>query len=737
MIFMRRGYGFRKRLFRRCTFSRRLLTGSLVMLFGASVLSGCGRTEAPQAGMQETEAPQTGTQETEAVSTDTKASKSGSDTGSSDTGSGAVTISEEEGKAPKEALQDTKDTNASVYELLDFTDTQEEEFARKGFLRAPDELVIRREDGMIAWTQEPYRHIIDTEAPDSVNPSLWRNAGLNSLYGLFEVTDGIYQVRGYDIANLTFVRSDHGWIVLDCTTSVETARAGLELLKEQFGEAHIAAVIVSHAHIDHFGGIEGIVSREELADASLPLEEQIASGKTLYIVPEGFEKAAIEENVFAGNAMKRRSNYQYGTFLPKGEKGSLSVGIGITPSSGTTSYLNPTFEVTEDIFEMSLDGVDMVFQLTPDTESPAEMNTYFPQHKALWMAENCTGTMHNLYTLRGAQIRDGNAWAQYILEAEAIFGGETEVVFQSHNWPHWGNEVVREYLINTASVYKYIFSQTLQYINEGYTETEIAAMISLPEALEKVWYTRQYYGTLAHNVKAMYQKYMGWYDGNPVHLAELEPTEYAKKLVEYLQDTDRVLEMAREDFEKGEYQWVAQITNTLVYAQPDHQEARLLCADALEQLGYQSESGAWRNAYLTAACELRNGTGGYPQANDIGSGATALGMSTETMLDYLGICMDAKKMEDENLLIHLEVTDEDARYTLRLNHGVLLYTRGEWSGEPDAVIRTKRAGILGIAKNNRRLMEACIESVSGNEDILSVLTGSLAEFPSYFNIVEP
>lgn len=642
------------------------------------------------------------------------------------------------GADEKEPSRYTKEANQRVYQVLDFSDEQEREFAERGLLRAPETLEIKTEKGEVAWSQEKYDFVRNGEkAPDSANPSLWRNTELNGKYGLFEVKEGIYQVRGYDVANITFVRSNTGWIVFDCTTSVETAEAALDLLEQEFGEARIAAVVVSHAHVDHYGGIGGVVAQEDLADASLSLEKQIASGKTLIIVPEGYEKAVMEENVFAGNAMRRRSDFQYGTFLEKGEKGSLSVGIGLTPSSGTGSYFSPTFEVKEELYEMTLDGVELVFQLTPGTESPAEMNTYLPQHKALWMAENCTGTMHNLYTLRGAEVRDGNAWGQYILKAMEYFGEEAEVIFQSHNWPHWGNEVIKEYMLNTASVYKYITAQTLQYINQGYTSTEIAAMIELPEELEKVWYTRQYYGTLAHNAKAVCQKYMGWYDANPVHLNQMPPSEYAEKLMEYLGDTKKVLAMAREDFEKGEYQWVAEITNAVVYAQPDNQEARNLCADALEQLGYQAESGAWRNACLTGAYELRHGTENYPEKSVGKTGPAALGMSTETMLDYLGISMDAKKMEDRNLVINLEITDEKERYLLRINHGVFLHSGEEWSENPDAVIKMKKAGILGIANNDRQIMDEAIESVSGSEDVLSVLTGNIADFPMYFNIVEP
>lgn len=637
----------------------------------------------------------------------------------------------------KDAAALTAEANNAIYELLDFSDEQERKFAEKGFLSAPDSLVIKKEDGTVVWSQDIYNFVRNNDAPDSVNPSLWRNTQLNALYGLFEVTDGIYQVRGYDVANLTFVRGEKGWIIFDCTTCIESAEAGLALFREKFGNATISAVVISHAHVDHYGGIGGIVTQEDLADSSLSLEEQAASGKTLLIVPEGFEKAVMEENIFAGNAMKRRTNYQYGSLLEKGEQGSLSVGIGLTTSNGTTSYLSPTYEVTDDILETTIDGVDLVFQLTPGTESPAEMNTYLPGYKALWMAENCTGTMHNLYTLRGAEVRDANAWAQYIMDAKARFGGEAEIVFQSHNWPHWGNDVINEYLLNTASVYKYIYSQTLQYLNEGYTSTEIANMISLPAGLEKVWYTRQYYGTLKHNVKAVYQKYMGWYDANPIHLDELEPGEYAKKMVEYLGDTDAVLAKAKEDFDKGEYQWVAQITNTIVYAEPDNEDARYLCADALEQLGYQAESGAWRNAYLTAAYELRHGTDDYPQTNVGGKSASSFGMSTETMLDYLGICLDAKKLEDQNITLLLQITDEDSQYLVQINHGVLLYSKDTQSVKPDVTIKTKRIGILGIARGSSELMDANFESVEGDKDIIKTLTGNLAEFPPYFNIIEP
>lgn len=636
----------------------------------------------------------------------------------------------------KPATTITKQINEDVYQVLDFDDTQEEEFAKKGFITAPDSLQITDDDGNVIWNMDNYDFVRDADSPDSANPSLWRNTKSNANYGLFQVSDDIYQVRGYDLSNMTFVRTDNGWIIMDCLASSDTAKAALELFKSEMGDIHIVAVIISHAHIDHYGGIQGVLTQDELADPSLSLDEQIASGKTAIIVPDGFENAVMSENVFVGTAMKRRSLYQYGSVIQPGEQGRLSVGIGLAVSQGEVGYLSPTFNVTEEVFETTIDGVKVIFQLTPDTESPAEMNTYFPDKKALWLAENCTASMHNIYTLRGAEVRDANSWARYITEAQSLFGKDAEVVFQSHNWPHWGNDVIQEYMTNTAAVYKFMHDQTLLYINQGYTSTEIANMIELPEALNKVWYTRQYYGTLKHNVKAIYQKYMGWYDANPVHLDELEPTEYAKKLVEYLGDADKVLEMAKSDYEKGEYQWVAQITNTLVYADPENEQAKYLCADALEQLGYQAESGAWRNAYLVAASELRNGTDMYPPSAVTGSGSTAQQMDMQTTLDYMGIMLDSTKLADKSFTINLQVAN-DQNYLLKVHHGVLLYYPDEQDENADITITTKKAGVLAIAACNEDGISKLVESVEGDQELYKAFCESMTPLSLYFNIIEP
>ncbi len=623
----------------------------------------------------------------------------------------------------KGATEITAQINQSVYDQLDFDDQQELEFAQRGLICAPEFLELKDESGKVIWSQDAYAFLEDASAPDTVNPSLWRNTQLNHIYGLFQVADGIYQVRGYDMSNITFVKGDTGWIVFDPLMSVECAQAAMELVDSQLGEYPVMGVIISHSHVDHFGGIRGIISEEQAAEENIPI-----------IAPEGFEEHAISENVHAGTAMGRRAAYQYGTLLDKDGEGAMCIGIGMGQSTGTISYLSPTDTITQTGEIRVIDGVTFEFQMTPGTEAPAEMNTWLPEKKALWLAENCTGTLHNLYTLRGAQVRDGNAWANYIMEALARYGDEAQVVFQSHNWPHWGNDVIRAYMEDTAAVYKFIHDQTLFYINQGYTDTEIAEMIRLPADLEQVWYTRQYYGTLKHNVKAVYQKYMGWYDANPIHLDELTPTAYAQKLVEYLGDTDKVLEMARADFEKGEYQWVAQITNALVYADPENLDARYLCADALEQLGYQAESGPWRNAYLTGAQELRqNGVTTNPTS---GSGEVQRKMGVDLMLEYLGIRLDSSAVEDLDGTVNLVVTDTGEEFVLTLRAGVLLYQEGVQAADADAVWRMPKAALFALLQGSAETVRAQAE-IQDEAGLLEAVCGHVVVFTPDFAIIEP
>ena len=631
----------------------------------------------------------------------------------------------------KEATSCTAEKNAEWYSKLDFSDRREFANAERGLLDDQEGRVIYNDDGTTAWDLQSYGDL-DCDAPDTVNPSLWRNTQLNAKAGLFEVCDGIYQVRGFDMANTTFIRTDHGWIVFDVLMCKENMKAAKELMEERFGPLDIKAVLYSHSHVDHFGGVEGIITREQVADATLSLKKQLASGKTPVLAPAGFLKHAISENVYAGIAMARRAQFQYGTVLDKGEKGALSVGIGMGQSTGTVSLIAPTYEIGEDVPKLTIDGLEIEFQLTPGTEAPAEMNAYFPKYRALWMAENCTGTLHNLYTLRGAQVRDANDWAKYIIEADQRFCDKTDVVFQSHNWPHWGEEI-HEYLLNTAAIYKFIHDQTLHYMNMGYTSNEIAAMISLPDALEKVWYTRQYYGTLPHNAKAIYQKYLGWYDANPVNLDPLPPSETAKKMVEYLGSTEAVLLRAKKDYNKGEYQWVAQITKELVFADPSNQKARNLCADALEQLGYQAESGAWRNAYLMGAAELRNGnlSGRARTANGLTNSMRA--MTVSMLLDYIAILTDANAAQNDDLTLNLTVTDENEQFYVTRKNGVLLTYPGENRPDAQASVTCRRLQLFALMTGQ----QAGQVQITGDATVLKRLLAYASKFEKTFNVIEP
>ncbi len=632
--------------------------------------------------------------------------------------------------------------NEEMYSLLDFNDKQESEFARRGLIAAVNTLELKNQEGDIVWNQASYKFLEDGDkAPDTVNPSLWENAKNNHITGLFEVTDGIYQVRGFDMANITLIAGDTGWIVFDTSTCTEAADAAMSLVEKHLGRRPIKAVLISHSHIDHFGGVKAFVSEEEAADRSLPIEDQIASGKIPVIVPEGFTKAAMEENLYAGGAMARRASYQYGIWLEKSPVGKLAIGIGMGQARrGTSTFIVPTWEIKETGETLTIDGVTIEFQMTPGTEAPSEMNAWFPQKKALWLAENCTATLHNLYTLRGAQIRDGNAWAEYIMEAAALYGDKAEVTFQSHNWPHWGKDVIRAYMIDTAAVYKFINDETLSLLNLGLTSDEIAHTLTLPKALAKNWYTRQYYGTVAHNAKAVYQKFMGWYDANPVHLNQLPPEESAKKWAEYLTlgGTGAALAKARQDYEAGEYQWVAEFTNRLVFADPKNTEARELCADALEQLGYQAESGPWRNCYLTAALELRSGNMMKTLKKGFTFGADLMkNLTPEMAFDYMSIRLDRDAMKNENSMIRFDLTDLGTSYTVYLRWGVLLYAKE--AKEAAAVVKCTSKALLLLSAGREDFLKTA--EVTGDKSKLDLLLSSLHRFAggqqSAFNIIEP
>ena len=583
----------------------------------------------------------------------------------------------------KEATEFTLKANEKVADYLDInTDNchvDELALAEQGCILPLDDLVIKHDTtGEAAWDVSEYSFYDGNKIPDTVNPSLWVNGKGNSYAGVFEVLKGsIYQVRGIDIANLSAIRGKTGWIIQDVMTNVETARMAIDLLEKALGENirdNIKAVIISHSHSDHYGGIRGVVKEEEVG----PDE---ASQIQIY-VPAGFDEECVKENIFAGFAMGRRAGYQFGADIGKGPKGFVSSGLGLGIPNGTGSFITPTNYIREN-GPVVIDGITVEFQLTPGTEAPAEMNNYFVDYKAFWIAENCCGTLHNLYPIRGAQLRDSSAWTGFILEAMTKYADKSTVIFQSHNWPHYNTDdnphAIREYLLNNAAVYKYIHDQTLLYANQGYTAKEIARKLSVPEGLKYNFYARPYYGSLPINARAVYTKYLGFFNGNPNDVDPLTELEEAEAFVAYAGPADKILEKAYEDLQKGDYRRAAYAAGKVVIADPKNNQARYLTADAFEQLGYASESSVWRNAYLQGALELRIGV---PESLKNGAGV-AKGdltrcMSAELLLKYIGILFDNHKGSDEELEIKLDVKENTygaettTTFILNIHAGVVL-----------------------------------------------------------------
>ena len=483
---------------------------------------------------------------------------------------------------------------------LPFSDTQDFDDATRGLVARRQPNAVATESGTVLWDNDTYA-FLDGDAPDTVNPSLWRQSQLAAIDGLFEVVPGVYQVRGMDLSNTSFIEGEEGVIVIDTLLSVETGRAALDLYRQHRGDRPVKAIIYTHSHADHFGGVKGFVSQEE-----------VDAGKVRIFAPEGFTEHAVSENVYAGTAMNRRAGYMYGAALARGTQGQVGAGLGQTLSIGTVSLISPTDLITTTGHEETVDGVRMVFQMAPDTEAPSEMLIYFPGFKALCAAEDATHTFHNLLTLRGAVVRDPHGWANYLTETIDLFGGDVEVAFASHHWPTWDNDRVVAFLSTQRDLYAYVHDQTLRMMNKGLTGPEIAEAMELPPALENAWSARGYYGSVSHNVKAIYQRYLGWFDGNPASLWEHTPVEQSKRYVEFMGGADAVVAKARESFTAGDYRWVAQVVNHVVFARPDHTEARELLADTYEQLGYGAENGTWRSWYLSGVTELREGPFGTP-----------------------------------------------------------------------------------------------------------------------------
>lgn len=632
--------------------------------------------------------------------------------------------------APKPATNKTKSQQHNVQYSLPFKNKTDFELASKHLMAKPDQLTINNADGKAVWDLTPFASFIKTGAnsPATVNPSLWRMAQLNMYYGLYRVTKDVYQVRGYDLSVMTIISTNTGYVVVDPLISSQTAKAAMELVYTNVARKPVVGVIYTHSHVDHFGGVKGIVS-----------EADVRAGKVSIIAPKGFMEAAISENVMAGNAMSRRAQYMYGSLLPKNAQGQVDGGLGKTVSSGTVTLIAPTQIVQQTPTNTTIDGREFVFQFTPNTEAPAEMNFYLPQLKALCMAENATHTMHNLYTLRGARVRDAHNWVKYLNQSIELFGAKSDVVFASHHWPIWGSKNIVEYLQNQRDMYKYIHDQTLRLANHGYNMDQIAEQVHLPKSLANNWYNRDYYGTVNHNVKAVFQRYLGWFDGNPAHLNPLPPVSTSKNMVQYMGGAQAAIEKARKDFATGQYRWVAQAMNYVVFADPHNKDARNLGADALEQLGYQSESGPWRNFYLTGAQELRDGVVKHA-APETASPDIVAAMDLNSLFDFLAVHLNGPKANGRTIKMQFNFPDIDRKYYVLINNSVLNYYPNRIEPNADVTVSIDRKLIDKIVLGKTdfvKEVESGAVKVGGDLKKLAEFSTLFDHFDPWFNIVTP
>jgi alkyl sulfatase BDS1-like metallo-beta-lactamase superfamily hydrolase len=625
-----------------------------------------------------------------------------------------------------DATQKTIERNEAVRMSLPFGDREDFEDAARGRIAGLSDGVVEGTDGRVVWSVEDYDFVAG-ECPDTVNPSLWRHAQLLQVNGLFEVAPGFYQVRGLDLSNMTLVEGEAGVVVIDPLISAETAAAALALYREHRGDRPVTGVIYTHSHVDHFGGVKGVVSSED-----------VDSGRVPIIAPEHFLHHAIAENVFAGPAMARRAGYMFGARLDKGPTGQVTAAIGLTTSTGTITLIPPTRDITHTGQEETVDGVRIAFQMVPDTEAPAEMNFFFPDHGVLCIAENATHNLHNVLTPRGAPVRDPHGWARYLNEAIELFGADVEALFAGHHWPRWGNERIVDFLRNQRDLYGYIHDQTLRLINKGHVGAEIAELLELPPSLEREWHCRGYYGSCSHNVKAVYQRYMGWFDGNPARLWEHPPVEAAQRYVDFMGGADAVLEKARGAFEEGDYRWVAQVVNHVVFAEPGNAAARELQAESLEQLGYGAENATWRNFFLMGAKELRDGTTGTP--TDARSADLVDALTLDQVFDAMAVRVDGPRAFDKRIVVNWVFPDVDERYAVTLENAVLTHVAGKQVADADATITIDRS-LLGQILTKEADLPAAFEAgriaVEGDGAKLGELLGLLEEPDHDFAIVTP
>ncbi len=632
---------------------------------------------------------------------------------------------------PKLATTHTKLHNHNAANR-DF-DPADLERVRKGFIAKRENGLITDEKGRFVGNRDNYEILRDgRECPKTVNPQLWRHATLNAHHGLFKVADGVWQVRGYDISNITFIRGTNGWVVIDPLTSEHTARAALELMEEHVEKLPTTVVIFTHSHADHFGGVLGVTTKED-----------VDAGRCQIVAPIGFLYETVGENVIAGSAMSRRATYQFGPMLPPGPTGHVDCGLGTGVPIGPPGLLAPTTDITYTGEELVLDGVRVIFQLTPETEAPAEMNFFFPDHGWLCMAENCSQTMHNLVPIRGALVRNALNWSKYINQSIEMFAAKTNILFTSHNWPTWGTSDVRDFLILQRDLYKWMHDQTMRHANHGMTAVEIANMLELPEEFQAQEHTRGFYGDLVHNVKAVYQRYLSWYDGNPANLNKLPPSEAGRRYVELAGGMESLLASARKSFEDGDYRWVAEVVNHAVFADPSNTEARNLQADVLEQLGYQAESSTFRNAYLMGAQELRKGPPA-PTASHVRARSLIRAMTIEQVFDTLSVRVMSEKIGGLSHCVNWTFTDmagtSDHQWVLGLSNRTMYSTQGRHEVSAEATITLSRTLLLEIIAQATTFVDelsAGTVTIEGDSAALLNIFGNLDTFATGFAIVEP
>ena len=642
----------------------------------------------------------------------------------------SVSAQDQLNNLPKSATEFTAKMNKAVYNQLDFADSTDFIEARRGFIATLDSGIIRNEAGVSIVNTHDY-DFLTGKSPESVNPALWRQAKLNITNGLFKVVDGIYQIRSFDVATMSIIETNTGYIVVDPLTNADASRAGLSLVKKYVGDKPVIAVISTHSHSDHFGGIEGVASAAD-----------IESGKVKYIVPSGFYSEVVSESILLGNAMSRRAGYQFGVSLPKNEYGTVDSGLGKGfIGGGSSSLLEPNVLISKSVDTLTIDGLKLVFQLTPGSEAPAELHFFVPKYKAFCPAENATHTLHNVLTPRGAKVRDTKAWSSYIDDAIDLFGFQTEVVFPSHHWPIFGHERSIKFLEDQRDLYKYIHDQTIHLANKGLNMDEIAETIKLPEELGKKWYNQGFYGTIQHNSKAVYQLYLGWWDGNPANYNKLPEVEAAKRYTEFMGGEAAVISKARTSFKKGEYRWVAEVLKHVVFTNPNNQEARNLQADTFEQIAYQSESAIWRNLYLVGAKELRESK---HQATETGkdrrSAKYLRKLSIEAIFDYFSIAIDGEKAAGKNVSVRFIFPDVNKNLLVTLKNGVLHYKENKPDIPVDFTLTIpKQKFIEGIVdpEKFRSIVFGNDVLREGNVFKLRELLEDIEKFDPNWNIVTP